>query len=148
MTPPLDTNVIIRYLTNDNADQSPRAHALFRRLETGNAIVRLTEAVLVEAVQVLSSKQLYNVPRSEIRHHLSNIISLIGVHIPGKRRYLRALDLYVNVPALSFVDALLAIYAQGGSSATVISFDTGFDKVADLTREEPQRASDNNNSHQ
>ncbi len=137
MTRPLDTNVIIRYLTNDNPVQSPRAYELFRQLAAGSTTVRLTEAVLVETVQVLSSKQLYNLARADIRRHLRNIISFRGALLPGKRRYLQALDLYAATPALSFVDALLVVYAQAGPSTTVVSFDLGFDKVQGLTREEP-----------
>jgi predicted nucleic acid-binding protein len=137
MTRPLDTNVIVRYLTNDNPDHSPRAYELFRELAAGESTARLTEAVLVEAVQVLSSKQLYNQPRATIRHHLRNIISFKGVILRNKRRYLRALDLYVATPALSFVDALLAVYAQDHQPPTVISFDAGFDRVPGLTRQEP-----------
>jgi len=132
---PLDTNVIIRYLTADNTVLSPRARALMRALESGARSVRLTEAVLVESEQVLSSKNLYNTPREEIRRYLRRILSFKGVRLPNKRRYLRALDLYVATPALSFVDALLAIYAQEDADATVISFDAGFDRVPNLTRD-------------
>jgi predicted nucleic acid-binding protein len=85
----------------------------------------------------LSSRQLYNLPRADIHRHLRNILSFKGIQLPGKRRYLRALDLYATTPALSFVDALLAAYAQERPAATVISFDTGFDRVSGLTREEP-----------
>lgn len=137
MTRPLDTNVIIRYLTNDNPDQSPRAYELFRQLAAGSATARLTEGVLVETVQVLSSRQLYNLPRADIRRHLRNIVSFTGIQIAGKRRYLRALDLYATVSALSFIDALLAVDAHDHPPATVISFDAGFDKLPGVTRVEP-----------
>lgn len=135
---PIDTNVIIRYLTNDHPDQSARALQLFRDLADGLTSARLTEAVLVETIQVLSSKTLYNLPRADIHRHLRMIISLRGVKLAGKRRYLRALDLYLATAALSFVDALLAAYALENPSPTVISFDTGFDRVAALIRREPR----------
>lgn len=134
---PLDTNVIIRFLTNDDPALSPRAHTLFSQLETGAAAASLTEAVLVESVQVLSSKNLYNQPRPTIARHLSNIIRLPGVKLLRKRRYLRALELYVAWPALSFVDVLLAVYAEESPPPTVISFDEGFDRCPGLTRLAP-----------
>jgi predicted nucleic acid-binding protein len=135
--PPLDTNVIIRYLTNDHPVHSPQAYAAFRELAAGRLVAALTEAVLVETVQVLSSRTLYNLPRTEIRRHIGNIIRFQGVKLPRKRRYLRALDLYAAVPALSFVDALLAAYAEDSTERAVLSFDQGFDRVPSITRREP-----------
>ena len=134
---PLDTNVIIRFLTNDDPVLSPRAYALFAQLDAGAAAASLTEAVLVETVQVLSSKNLYNQPRAEIARHLGNIIRFQGVKLPRKRRYLRALELYVAQPGLSFVDALLAVYAEESPPPTIISFDEGFDRLPGITRLAP-----------
>jgi predicted nucleic acid-binding protein len=137
MPPPLDTNIIIRHLSGDHPDHSPRARALFQELYAGVRSVTLTEAVVVETVQVLSSKTLYNLPRPDIQRFLSTIIRLRGVKLPRKRRYLRALELYGATPRLSFVDALLVAYAEEDPPATVISFDQGFDRVPDVTRLEP-----------
>ena len=134
---PIDTNVIVRFLTNDDPVLSPRAYAFFQKLETGSATASLTEAVLVETVQVLSSKNLYHQPRADIARHLGNIIRLHGIKLPRKRRYLRALELYVTHPSLSFVDALLAVYAEESPSPTVISFDEGFDRLPGITRAAP-----------
>jgi predicted nucleic acid-binding protein len=137
MSDPIDTNVIIRHLAGDHADHSPRARALMQRLHDGTDTATLTEAVLVETAQVLSSKALYNLPRPDIRRHLSAIIRFRGIRLPRKRRYLRALELYEGTPALSFVDALLAVYAEASPPPTVISFDEGFDRVPGLTRKAP-----------
>lgn len=133
---PLDTNIIIRYLTNDHPDHSPRALAAFRRLAAGTLIARLTEAVLVETVQVLSSKALYNLPRPEIQRHIGTIIRFRGVRLPRKRRYLRVLEIYATTPVLSFVDALLAAYAEESLAREVLSFDQGFDSVPGIIRRE------------
>jgi predicted nucleic acid-binding protein len=137
MTRPLDTNVILRHVTRDHADHSRRAHQLMQELESGVATARLTEGVLVEAVQVLSSKVTYHLPRTDIRTYLANVITMPGVELPDKRRYLRALDRYVAIPALSFVDALLSVYAEDSPTKTVLSFDQEFDRVPSITRVEP-----------
>ena len=128
MARPLDTNLIIRYLTNDTPPLAQLAFAFFQRVESGVEAVRLTEGVLVEAVQVLSSRALYNRPRTEIRERLAAIIALPGVELLDKGRYLKALDLYANSPTLDFVDALLVIYAEEETPAEVISFDQDFDR--------------------
>lgn len=137
MPPPLDTNIVIRHLSGDHADHSPRARALFQDLYAGGRVAALTEAVLVETVQVLSSKTLYNLPRPQIRRHLSAIIRFRGVKLPRKRRCLRALEVYETTPRLSFVDSLLVAYAEEHPPATVVSFDQGFDRVPDVVRVEP-----------
>lgn len=139
MAPLLDTNIIVRYLTQAPArsDLAARAYAFLQELEAGTAAARLTEGVLVEAVQVLSSRRLYNRPRSEIRTRLAAVINLRGVELPNKRRYVRALELYAAMPALDFVDALLVAYAERDPQPTVVSFDRDFDRVPGITRFEP-----------
>lgn len=135
--PVLDTNIIIRHLTGDHPDQSPRARHLFEQLAVGARSVTLREAVLVEPVQVLSSKALYNVPRDKIRDDLSELIRMPGIKLRTKRVYLRALELYSRQTSLSFVDALLVIVAEHEGDDTVLTFDQGFDRVPNLRREEP-----------
>jgi predicted nucleic acid-binding protein len=137
MTRPLDTNIIIRNLTQDDPDLAQRANAFLRRVERGEETVRLTEGVLVEVVQVLSSKNLYNRPRAEISERLSAIIELEGVQLPDKPRYIRALELYASTPALDFVDALLVTLAEAEPPAEVVSFDQDFDHVPGIVRKQP-----------
>jgi predicted nucleic-acid-binding protein len=136
MAPPLDTNILIRYLTRDNPDHSHRAYLLFQHLARGTEQASLSEGVLVEAVQVLSSSKLYNLPRTTIRERLAAIIRAPGVQLRPKRRYLRALDIYAAT-TLDFVDALLIAQAERSPRKTVISYDQGIGKVAGVTRTEP-----------
>ena len=102
----LDTNVIIRYLTQDHPQQSQQAYQYLQQLGTGATTARTSEGVLVEVVQVLSSRVLYYLPRADIQRLLSPVIRLPGLKLPSKRTYLRALDLYVDHPFPDFVDAL------------------------------------------
>ncbi|HTE87051.1 MAG TPA: PIN domain-containing protein [Dehalococcoidia bacterium] len=137
MPPPIDTNVIIREITQDDPEMSARAHKFLQRLAAGATEALLTEAVLVECAQVLSSRALYNLPRREIARDLGVIIRLRGVRLVNKRRYLRALEVYAAIPALDFVDALLVIYAESQRPTAVVSFDEDFDRVPGVTRMAP-----------
>jgi predicted nucleic acid-binding protein len=133
----LDTNVIIRYITQDEPQQSARVRSFLDRVEAGLEEALLTEGVIVEAVQVLSSKVLYHLSRQQVADDLSTIIGLRGMRLPGRARYLRALDLYASAPRLDFVDALLVAYAEQQAPHTIISYDQDFDRVAGITRREP-----------
>jgi uncharacterized protein len=125
----LDTNVIIRYLTQDNPDQAVRARNLFEQAERGEHILFVSESVIVEAVNVLSSRVTYNLPRNEVARHLGNILSLRGFKFPAKRTYHRALDLWVSTPQVrDFVDALSVAHAERLKASTLASFDSDLDR--------------------
>jgi predicted nucleic acid-binding protein len=133
----LDTNVIIRYLTQDHPQQAQQAYQYLQLLGTESVTARTSEGVLVEVVQVLSSKVLYDLPRADIQRLLSPIIRLPGLKLPYKRTYLGALNLYVQYPFLDFVDALNVAHMQRLKIPIITSFDRDFDRVPGITRQEP-----------
>jgi predicted nucleic acid-binding protein len=133
----LDANVILRHITRDNPDWSPRAYALLEQLESGMRSLTITEAVIVEVVHVLASKTLYTLPREEIRRHLSAILSLRGLRMTHKATYPRALDLYVTHRRLSSVDALDVAHLERLKTPEIVSFDRDYDRVPGVRRHEP-----------
>jgi hypothetical protein len=86
---------------------------------------------------VLSSKTLYNRPRIEIHLRLTGLIKMRGVRLSSKALYLRALDIYLAYPALSFVDFLCIAYAERENQPSVRTFHQDFDLVLTITRQEP-----------
>jgi len=132
----LDTNLIIRFITQDNPDQAMRARVIFQQLETRTLIVRTSESVIVEAVQVLSSKALYHLPRQEIKAALTEIIALPGLQLVNKRTFLRALDLYAS-RNFDFVDALNVAHMERLHLRVILSFDRDFNRIPGITRQEP-----------
>lgn len=60
----LDTNLTVRYLTRDDEAKAGRCLALLRWAEQGDEDLFLCEAILAEAVYVLSSPGLYHLPVS------------------------------------------------------------------------------------
>src|SRR3954465_1432933 len=121
--PVLDTNVLLRYLTQDIPDQARRSGAILDSIVAGEHDAFVPEGVLVETVQVLQSKNLYAMPRDFIRGGLRELISLPHIQLPNKRTYLYALDLYVGNPRLSYGDFLCIAHADRMGDQTVISFD-------------------------
>jgi len=135
--PFLDTNIIIRYLTQDDPIQAARAKQILDQVAAGTLEVTTSETIIGEVVFVLSSKVLYNLPRNEIRRHLTNILGLKGLRLPYKRMYLRALELYATTPKLDFVDALSVAHMERRKLSTIISFDGDFDGIPGITRQTP-----------
>lgn len=132
----VDTNLIIRALTNDHPDHSARAQAFFQALLDGTSTATTVGEVIAEAVFVLASPRLYHLPRSQIEQQLSAIIRLPHLRLANKRLYVQALHLYATTPQLTFVDALLAATASYRGEP-IVSFDRGYDRVPGITRVEP-----------
>ena len=125
--PFLDTNVILRHVLGDNADHSPRATALFRRIERGELAVRLADTVVFETVFTL--EKVYRIPRNAIRDAVQLILDLPGVILPGKTAYDPVFDLYVSRGALSFADCFHVVLAQRLQLSGIISFDREIGRV-------------------
>ncbi len=58
------------------------------------------------------------------------------MELPGKRLYYRAFDLYVG-HNISLADAHNAAYIGARGTTEIYSFDPDFDRIASLTRIEP-----------
>lgn len=136
MLPFLDTNVILRHITQDDPVQGARSYQLLQQLATGALEATTCEAVILEAVFVLSSKTLYNLPRDQIRDAITSFVSLQGLKVPYKRVYIRALELYAS-SNLDFADTVIVAHMERIGSKEVISFDQHFDRVPGITRSEP-----------
>ena len=132
----LDANPILRLLTQDQPAQSAAARLLFEQVSSGNLQVTTSESIIVEVVQVLSSKVLYNIPRHEIQRDLNVILALKGLRLAAKRSYRRALELYAS-SNVDFVDALTVAQMERQRIKTILSFDRDFDRFPSVVREEP-----------
>ncbi len=132
--PFLDTNILLRHLLQDHAEQSPRATALLARVEGSDLRVRTADTVIFETVFVL--QRTYSVPRREIRDKLLPLIDLPAIELPGKRRMHKVFDLYVDLN-ISFADAYHAVLMEHLGLDEIITYDRGFDRVQGIRRTEP-----------
>lgn len=132
----IDTNVLVRPIAAGSADHGARAQRFLRSVAQGSEIVELLEAILVEAVNVLSSPAVYGLPRGTIRDYLSNVIAFPGMQIPHKASCIRALELWAAT-RIDFPDALLVAHMERTGATTIVSFDRDFDRILGITRREP-----------
>jgi uncharacterized protein len=135
----LDTNVLLRYLaqsvTAEDQRKAERARDLLLRVERGEERVTTSPVVIFETVFTLHRS--YRVPRDEIRDRVSEILSLRGLHLPGKRLFLQALSYFAQTN-LSFGDAYNVVVMQAQGISEIYSWDRDFDRVPGITRLEPE----------
>lgn len=132
----LDTNIFLRHLLNDVPSQSPACRELIRVIEQGSLSAWTSPLVVSEIVFVLSNPKTYGVSRAEIRDRLLPLINLPGLKLERKRLYPRIFDLYVSLP-IDYVDAYHAVLLAHRQQNVLYSYDTDFDTVQGLSRQEP-----------
>jgi predicted nucleic-acid-binding protein len=132
----LDTNVVIRYLTNDDRERARRARRLLRHAKQGTLTLVASEAVVVEVVRILNLPTHYNLPREQVAAIVTTLLGLPGLEIPSKDTYVRALELWAD-STVDFVDALSVAHIEQHAIAAIASFDRDFDRFPRITRREP-----------
>lgn len=132
----IDANIIVRILTRDDPSQSAKALALMERIADGRVTGITTEGVILEVVQVLSSKRGYAIERSVIRDSLLPILTLPDLDVDHRDIHLHALELFAST-RLDYVDCLSIAYAHGLPLDGIVSFDRELDRYAPGVRIEP-----------
>ena len=117
----IDTNVLLRYLLDDNEEMA----LLAEHMIDGGAWV--TPEVLAEVTYALGS--VYGLPRKDI--HAALCIVANQVELRPEQVTLEAIKEYGETK-LDFVDCMIVAYAKAGSER-IFSFDKGINKR--LTKE-------------
>lgn len=124
----VDTNLIVRFLVQDDAKYAKAASRLFEACDHGDLVIVLLPAVLAECVFVLES--FYEHSRGDISSALGRFISSPGVEIDNMAIHLNALNHYQRTK-VHFVDCLIAATASA-ENIPVATFDQDFRKFADV----------------
>ena len=121
----IDTNVLVRHLTGDPADQARRATMFLSTAET----LDLPAVIVAELVYVLES--VYEQSRTQV----AALVRAVLAHPPIRADDELTLEHYETTGA-HFAEAYLAALAQQGDGR-VASFDRGLDRITTITRVEP-----------
>lgn len=107
----IDTNVIIRFLTNDHATQSKIAAKLFKRSRDGEFKLYISSLVISECTYVLSGHP-YNYPKKTISTQLIGLgSSNKNIVFEEPKVVQESLSMY-SYRDIDFVDAYVAIKAK------------------------------------
>jgi predicted nucleic-acid-binding protein len=130
-----DTNIFIRFFTNDDPVKAEAVSVLLQKVKNKEVELWLTEVIIVEIVQILSSKKLYNLSRKEVKKRLQVILLLDGLRIENKKVYLEALELYAEYP-VDYADCIIAVKVKNQGFKALCSYDRDFDKISGVNRVE------------
>ncbi|MBT0570189.1 type II toxin-antitoxin system VapC family toxin [Curvibacter sp. CHRR-16] len=124
----LDTNVLVRYIMQDDAAQSKKATKLLESLTpTEPGFVPLV--VVVELFWVLSSA--YELSREQIAAALDALIHSKQLTVEKKDQVVRALRVY-SASTADFPDCLIERTANAAGCERVMTFDVGAAKKAGM----------------
>jgi predicted nucleic-acid-binding protein len=116
----LDTNLLVRLLTNDDPEQARRVAYLID--DSSACFVPIT--VVLELEWVLRGA--YQLPREAIIRALRGLNAIRQLHLEQEEQVLQALEAYAQ--GLDFADALHLLRSEG--CAALVSFDRAFVRKA------------------
>lgn len=125
----LDTNVLVRYLMQDDPRQSPRATRLIESLhadEPGFVPV----VALVELVWVLSAS--YSLSRAQIATVLETLLRSKELVVDRAEVVAQAVQRY-SAGGADFADALIERIATAAGCTSTMTFDAGAVKAASMS---------------
>jgi len=116
----LDTNILVRYLAQDDPEQSARATQVVEQALTEDAPGFIGLIVLVETVWVL--QRLYRASAEEIRETVTDLLGSRSIVIENRDVVARALA-SCKKSSCGFADAIIAASALNAGCDKILSFD-------------------------
>jgi predicted nucleic-acid-binding protein len=115
----LDTNVIVRFLMKDDAEQAAAATKAFAEFTTA-APGFVCREVLVELVWVL--QKIYRLPRTDIADAIEGLLSAREIVVESADQIAVAVD-RLRKGGAGFADQMIALAGQGAGCQATVTFD-------------------------
>jgi len=131
----VDTNLFIRYLTNDDPILADRVEQLLDDAATGSAQLVTTELVMAESVWVLESS--YHLNHAQIAPLIRGILATPGMEVINGDLVGKALVMY-ELQNIDFVDAYIVALMEKQGIMDIYSYDKKhLSRVKTIQRKEP-----------
>lgn len=124
-----DADVIIRFLTSDDSEKANR----FEKFLLSEKDIFITDVTFAEIYWTL--KSFYKFGKNRILLILESLLNTSSV-ISNKDLLMETISI-LRKNNLSFIDAYVASFSLLKDDGKILSFDRGFDKLKNITREEP-----------
>ncbi len=115
-----DTNLFLRYLTNDVPEQAEAVGDLLKQAGKGEISFVTSPLVIAEIVWTLESY--YKEPREDIKEKILIFLNTPGLEIVNAGLILQAIRWYVD-KNIDYIDAYNAAWMDGHGIKTVCTFD-------------------------
>ncbi|MFH1020193.1 MAG: type II toxin-antitoxin system VapC family toxin [Pseudomonadota bacterium] len=116
----LDTNVLVRYIVQDEVEQSLAATVLIEGGEQAGKTFFINQIVLCEVVWVV--KRCYSAGRDDIGRMVEQILRTASFRVQRSEEAWSALNLYRKTPA-DFADCLIACGNRAAGCTATATFD-------------------------
>jgi predicted nucleic-acid-binding protein len=125
----LDTNVLVRYIMQDDPRQSPKATRLIESLDADRPGF-VTVVSVVELYWVLTA--CYGLAGHDVKQALEALLRAKQIVVDRADQVLRALRVFDDGKA-DFADCLIERIASSGGCTETVSFDAGAAKYAGMS---------------
>ncbi len=115
-----DTNLFLRFLTQDPPDQAAASEQLLRQAAAGDLVLVTTPLVFAELAWTLRS--FYKHPREEIARMLLALLNTPGIEIESSDRLIQAV-VWFEEKNVDFIDAYHAAWLLEQPFKQVYTFD-------------------------
>ena len=131
----VDTNLFIRYLTNDDPVKADRVEKLLDQAAGSSVTLVTTEMVIAEIVWVLESY--YELTNVAIAPLVRGILATPGLEVINGTLVGRAVELYEG-QGIDFIDGYIAAVMEKHGIDELYSFDRKhISRLRNVTRKEP-----------
>lgn len=131
----VDTNLFVRYLTDDDPEKADRVEALLNEATGGEIKLITSDLVLAELIWVLESS--YGLKPAAITPMIRAILATPGLEVINGAIVGRALEIYLD-QNVDFVDGHITALAEKLNISEIYSFDKKhLSRIENIKRIEP-----------
>jgi uncharacterized protein len=116
----VDTNLFLRYLTNDVPAQADAVESLLKRAANGELLLTTSSLVIAEIVWTLES--FYRLPKKDISGKVLAILNTHGLNVEASDLLLQAAVWYAE-KNVDFIDAFNSAWMMQQGISRVATFD-------------------------
>jgi predicted nucleic-acid-binding protein len=125
----LDTNILVRYLANDDPVNSPKADRIMRSL-TASDPGWISITAMAETIWILTRR--FKVDRANVGQIVDELLGLPEILIEQRELVRNAVDLY-RASAADFSDCLVSCSGSTAGCRTTLTFDRKAARHAGMT---------------
>ena len=131
----LDTNLLVRYLTEDDPEKADSVEILLDKASSGECRLIIPSVVMAELVWVLES--FYKMKESQVADLLEALLHTPGLEVQENRLIRQTLEIYRR-KQIDFIDAWVLAFARQRSIPRIYTYDKKhFKGISDLEVTEP-----------